>query len=113
MQNSINHSDNSGLRKRIGNMFLQFIQTPEFNPEAARFQKVQAIIRTTSAFGMSYLLTPNHRKFQNCLTIIQLRHRFHICHQHNNEIQPAFINAVRAQDTSHRPISASQQHLEH
>ena len=29
-----------GLRKRLANLFLQFIETPEFNPEAARFQKV-------------------------------------------------------------------------
>lgn len=29
-----------GLRKRLSNLFLQFIETPEFNPEAARFQKV-------------------------------------------------------------------------
>ena len=29
-----------GLRKRIANLFLQFCETPEFNPEAARFQKV-------------------------------------------------------------------------
>ncbi len=28
------------LRRRISNLFLQFIETPEFNPEAARFQKV-------------------------------------------------------------------------
>ncbi|KAJ3001444.1 hypothetical protein HKX48_002868, partial [Thoreauomyces humboldtii] len=28
-----------GLRKRISNLFLQFIQTPEFNPEAALYQK--------------------------------------------------------------------------
>lgn len=28
------------LRKRISNLFLQFIETPEFNPEAARFQRV-------------------------------------------------------------------------
>lgn len=35
-------SENSleGLRKRLCNLFLQFIETPEFNPEAARFQKV-------------------------------------------------------------------------
>jgi len=31
-----------GLRKRLANLFLQFIETPEFNPEAARFQKVPA-----------------------------------------------------------------------
>eukprot|EP00163_Fabomonas_tropica_P026048 TRINITY_DN463_c0_g1_i1.p1 TRINITY_DN463_c0_g1~~TRINITY_DN463_c0_g1_i1.p1 ORF type:complete len:504 (+),score=127.03 TRINITY_DN463_c0_g1_i1:202-1713(+) len=30
----------SGLRKRLSNLFLQFIETPEFNPEAVRFQKV-------------------------------------------------------------------------
>jgi len=29
-----------GLRKRLRNLFLQFIETPEFNPEAARFQRV-------------------------------------------------------------------------
>ncbi|KAJ3068590.1 hypothetical protein HDU98_008263 [Podochytrium sp. JEL0797] len=28
-----------GLRKRISNLFLQFVQTPEFNPEAATYQK--------------------------------------------------------------------------
>lgn len=26
-----------GLWKRLANLFLQFIETPEFNPEAARF----------------------------------------------------------------------------
>mmetsp|Transcript_65566 Transcript_65566/g.118096 ORF Transcript_65566/g.118096 Transcript_65566/m.118096 type:complete len:460 (-) Transcript_65566:87-1466(-) len=30
----------AGLRKRLGNLFLQFIETPEFNPEAMKFQKV-------------------------------------------------------------------------
>uniref|UniRef100_A0A7S0VK68 IQ motif and ubiquitin-like domain-containing protein n=1 Tax=Polytomella parva TaxID=51329 RepID=A0A7S0VK68_9CHLO len=29
-----------GLRKRVSNLFLNFIQTPEFNPEATRFQVV-------------------------------------------------------------------------
>lgn len=29
-----------GLRKRISSMFLTFIETPEFNPEAARYQIV-------------------------------------------------------------------------
>ncbi len=29
-----------GLRKRLCNLFLQFIETAEFNPEAARYQKV-------------------------------------------------------------------------
>ena len=29
-----------GLRKRIATLFLQFIETPSFNPEATRFQRV-------------------------------------------------------------------------
>jgi len=29
-----------GLRGRLANLFLQFIETPEFNPEATRFQRV-------------------------------------------------------------------------
>ncbi len=29
-----------GLRQRLCNLFLQFVETPEFNPEAARFQKI-------------------------------------------------------------------------
>lgn len=29
-----------GLRKRLSNLFLQFVETPEFNPESMRFQKV-------------------------------------------------------------------------
>uniref|UniRef100_A0A7S1GAU3 Arf-GAP domain-containing protein n=1 Tax=Bicosoecida sp. CB-2014 TaxID=1486930 RepID=A0A7S1GAU3_9STRA len=35
-----------GLRRRISNLFLQFIETPEFNPEAARFQKVPRDLST-------------------------------------------------------------------
>jgi len=30
----------AGLRKRLANLFLQFVTTPEFNPEASNFQKV-------------------------------------------------------------------------
>jgi hypothetical protein len=30
-------------------MFLQFIETPEFNPEAARFQKVPADVIARSS----------------------------------------------------------------
>jgi len=29
-----------GLRKRVANLFLQFIETPDFNPESTRLQKV-------------------------------------------------------------------------
>jgi hypothetical protein len=31
-----------GLRKRLANLFLQFVHTPEFNPEAARFTQVRS-----------------------------------------------------------------------
>ena len=30
----------AGLRKRLQSLFLQFIETPDFNPEATRFLKV-------------------------------------------------------------------------
>ena len=32
-----------GLRKRISSLFLTFIETPEFNPEAASFQVVPMV----------------------------------------------------------------------
>ena len=38
-----------GLRRRLSNMFLQFIETPEFNPESARFQKVPADVIARSS----------------------------------------------------------------
>ncbi|KAL0234819.1 hypothetical protein PCE1_001855 [Barthelona sp. PCE] len=36
-----------GLRQRISNLFLRFIETPEFNPEAARFQRVPVDFRVS------------------------------------------------------------------
>ena len=36
----------NALRKRAANLFLQFVETPEFNPEAARFQRVPRAIST-------------------------------------------------------------------
>ncbi|EGR32798.1 iq motif ubiquitin domain protein [Ichthyophthirius multifiliis] len=40
-----------GLRIRLCNLFLQFIETPEFNPEAARFQKIPyEILVSTQAY---------------------------------------------------------------
>ncbi|KAJ1452513.1 hypothetical protein M885DRAFT_526877 [Pelagophyceae sp. CCMP2097] len=32
-----------GLRTRLGNLFLQFVETPDFNPEATRFLKVATL----------------------------------------------------------------------
>jgi hypothetical protein len=40
MEGNVTNFKLKGLRKRIINLFLQFIQTPEFNPEAATFQSV-------------------------------------------------------------------------
>jgi phosphoribulokinase len=30
----------TGLRQRLANLFLQFVETPEFNPEAVQYQRV-------------------------------------------------------------------------
>ena len=35
---------NSGLRKRISNLFLQYVKTPMFNPEISRLLKVDDIM---------------------------------------------------------------------
>lgn len=40
-----NESMLTGARNRLNNLFLQFIETPEFNPEAAKFK----VIVTTNA----------------------------------------------------------------
>merc|ERR1711981_253324 len=44
-----------GPRRRVANLFLQFIETPEFNPEAMRFQKVPRDLyqQSTSANPLS------------------------------------------------------------
>ena len=38
-----------GCRQRLSNLFLQFIETPEFNPETLRFQKVPRQLYQQSA----------------------------------------------------------------
>merc|ERR1712054_742215 len=50
-----NEKSLDGLRKRIANLFLQFIETPEFNPEAMRYQKVPRELyqQSTSANPLS------------------------------------------------------------
>jgi len=37
----VKESNLDGLRKRISDLFLQYVKTPTFNPEAARFLKVR------------------------------------------------------------------------
>ena len=44
----------SGLRKRLSNLFLQFVETPEFNPEALKFQQVpREMIKQTAVQPLS------------------------------------------------------------
>ncbi|CAD7942697.1 unnamed protein product [Amoebophrya sp. A120] len=44
----------AGLRKRLANLFLQFVETPDFNPEASRFQQVpRDMIRQTAVQPLS------------------------------------------------------------
>merc|ERR1712194_61504 len=46
----------SGLRKRLANLFLQFVKTPEFNPEAAASQRVpREMIKQTAVQPLSTL----------------------------------------------------------
>lgn len=59
-----------GLRRRIGNLFLQFVRTPEFNPEAAKYSRVPV------SFTAKSLL----KKHQGETTIIK--------HRASNELEP-------------------------
>ena len=44
----------SGLRKRLSNLFLQFVETPEFNPEALKFERVSRdMVKQTSTQPLS------------------------------------------------------------
>jgi len=44
----------SGLRRRLSNLFLQFVETPEFNPEALQFQTVpREMIKQTAVQPLS------------------------------------------------------------
>lgn len=46
----VQESNLDGLRKRISTLFLEYIKTPLFNPEAARLLKVNEVFYTLSAF---------------------------------------------------------------
>lgn len=41
-----------GLRQRLANLFLQFVRTPQFNPEAQRFVKVPSELYSQSATAL-------------------------------------------------------------
>jgi hypothetical protein len=44
-----------GLRTRLSNLFLQFIETPSFNPEAAAFQRVAYVEVDSSSRKMGHI----------------------------------------------------------
>uniref|UniRef100_A0A7S0WJW0 IQ motif and ubiquitin-like domain-containing protein n=1 Tax=Pyramimonas obovata TaxID=1411642 RepID=A0A7S0WJW0_9CHLO len=58
-----NPTSMDGLRRRIANLFLQFIETPEFNPEATRYQIVPG------DFEMDMPETSRMRNAKNTQTI--------------------------------------------
>lgn len=43
MQRSVGGASLDGLRKRINTLLLQFIKTPEFNPEVAKHLQVSRV----------------------------------------------------------------------
>ena len=43
LMRGVRESNLDGLRKRISTLFLQYIKTPTFNPEAARLLKVSPV----------------------------------------------------------------------
>jgi hypothetical protein len=43
LMRGVKESNLDGLRKRISTLFLQYIKTPTFNPEAARLLKVRLL----------------------------------------------------------------------
>lgn len=54
-----------GLRKRISTLFLQYIKTPTFNPEAAKLLKVQYILSSLikiSEFNLTFLMNTMMKK---------------------------------------------------
>jgi len=53
-----------GLRRRIANLFLQFTETPEFNPEATRYQII------AGDFEMELPVKPRYRNAKSTQTIV-------------------------------------------
>lgn len=47
----------SSLRKRLSNLFLQFVETPEFNPEALKFERVSRdMVKQTATQPLSTVM---------------------------------------------------------
>ncbi|TPX43836.1 hypothetical protein SeLEV6574_g04836 [Synchytrium endobioticum] len=90
-----------GLRRRIATLFLQFIQTPEFNPEAATFQKDHATKQPGSGSHRTAVPSATHLRDQNAadvstrraadpvyaqlLNILRAREKAYIQQQSNND----------------------------
>ena len=56
-----------GLRRRVANLFLHFIETPEFNPEAGRYtvsavqKEADAMLAAMTMVGRCRLTLSNPR----------------------------------------------------
>ncbi len=62
-----------GLRKRIASLFLDFLKTPEFNPEAIRYQKVHDRFVIYQSFLVQVLLG---EQTTMCITAVVARNTF-------------------------------------
>lgn len=53
MMRGVKEASLEGLRKRISTLFLQYIKTPTFNPEAAKLLKVHYLLYSISVAGFT------------------------------------------------------------
>jgi hypothetical protein len=54
-----------GLRTRLSNLFLQFIESPDFNPEAVRFQKVPLTTMNKSSSSTMMMMNGGNNNSRN------------------------------------------------
>lgn len=63
-----------GLRKRVSSLFLRFIETPEFNPEATRFQIVPMDFEAVSTHACMHGTTLLSNQSADCMDCRQALH---------------------------------------
>ncbi|KAJ3115375.1 hypothetical protein HDU96_000744 [Phlyctochytrium bullatum] len=104
-----------GLRKRIGNLFLQFIQTPEFNPEGAYYQKFpgsgQAWKRDQQVYycrsctkyksSTEFFLSTTMKHLGRCKPCTLRENIAH--HRQDDTVFSNFLKAMRLQELQKRP----------
>lgn len=66
LMRGVRETNLDGLRKRISTLFLQYIKTPTFNPEAAKLLKVISIVQSDVSTTLLY-----PAGFSFCLLISQ------------------------------------------